>query len=139
MVRVAAWRDVARRLAPPALALGLVALLLVWLASSVWLDFIPSPLFAGLRHWAVPARLLAAGSPPAASDLPAPPAWGLLALVVLGIASASKPHPSTQFAQTSYGLASPAQAATASAASSTAGWNHPIGCPHRRQRPRKAA
>ncbi|MBA3826867.1 MAG: hypothetical protein H0X24_23615, partial [Ktedonobacterales bacterium] len=83
MADEATWREVARRLAAPALTLGIVAALLVWLASMVWLDFIPSPLFAGLRHWAVPARLLAAGPPPAASDLPTPVGWSLLALATL--------------------------------------------------------
>ncbi len=89
MVHEATWREVGRRLAAPALALGAAAALLVWLVASVWLDFIPSPLFAGLRRWAVPARLLAPGPPPAAGDLPTPPAWGLLLLAVLGIGAAA--------------------------------------------------
>lgn len=78
------------RLAAPLAVLQGLCLALLVLCATVWLQFKPSPFMAGLRHWPIPARLLASGPPPAASDLPQPAAWalGLLCALFVGAAVA---------------------------------------------------
>ncbi len=80
-------RAVVAALAAPFVALQAVWLAVLALVALVWLQFKPSPLFAGLRRWPVPAQLQGTGPLPAASGLPTPAGWHLALLVALLLAA----------------------------------------------------
>jgi hypothetical protein len=80
-------RAIITPLAAPFAAMQAIWLAMLALVSLVWLQFKPSPLFAGLRRWPVPAQLRGTGPLPAASGLPTPSGLHLALLVALLLAA----------------------------------------------------